>query len=447
MQNDPRDIINREPMGRLQVLAVGICIFLNALDGFDVLAITFAAPSIAADWGMGPGAIGIVISTGLIGMAFGSIFLAPLADRYGRRKIILSCIVVMGCGMLLSATATDMITLSLYRFGTGLGIGAMLASINAMAAEFSNEKRRDFCISIMTSGYPIGGVLGGSVAVILLQNYDWQAVFIFGGVVTLATLPVVMFGLPESISFLSHHKGEAALDKINGILRRMGHSEASHVTMPDTPHARSRMKDLFAPEMIRHTMTLTASYFLHIMTFYYVMGWVPSIVTALGFDKAVGTSVSVWVSIGGVVGGSLLGWTAATFGLRKLTIILMMATGSFVILFGLITPEIGMLKAVAFLLGFCMFGGVVGLYALTAKAFPTRLRATGTGFVIGIGRAGAAVGPVIAGFLLVSGMDRGGVATTMAIGSILAAIALTVGYRNMSEKKQADAIASSGSSN
>lgn len=436
MQNDPRDIINREPMSRFQVLAVAICVFLNALDGFDVLAVTFAAPGIARGWDLGPGTIGIIISTGLVGMAFGSILLAPFADRYGRRTVILACIIVMGGGMLLSATANDIVTLSIYRFITGLGIGTMLASINAMAAEFSNDKRRNFCISIITSGYPIGGVLGGSVAVILLQNYDWQSVFIFGGLITLAILPVVIFALPESIEFLSHNKGSAALDKINGILRRMGHSEASHVSMPDTPHTRSRMKDLFSPDIRRHTITLTFSYFLHIMTFYYIMGWVPSIVTALGFDKAIGTSVSVWVSIGGVVGGSLLGWTAATFSLRKLTIILMIATGSFVILFGQVTPDIQMLKAVAFLLGFCMFGGVVGLYAITANTFPTRLRATGTGFVIGVGRAGAAIGPVIAGFLLASDMERGGVAMIMAVGSFSAAIALIIGYRNKKSHKQ-----------
>lgn len=434
MQLDPRDIINREPMSPFQIFAVVICIFLNALDGFDVLAITFAAPGIARDWALGPETIGIIISTGLIGMAVGSLLLAPLADKYGRRITVLLCLLVMGGGMLLSATATDITTISIYRFITGLGIGAMLASINAVAAEFSNARRRDLAVSLMAVGYPIGGVLGGSVAAMLLSSYDWHAVFIFGGVVTLLVFPVVLFFLPESIEHLTASKGAAALDKANAILRRMGHTEADHVSVPETPHVQSRMRDLFAPDMIRHTLGLTVSYFLHIMTFYYILGWVPYIVTALGFDKSTGTSVSVWVSVGGIVGGSMLGWAATFFPLRKLVIGLMLATGSFVILFGLITPEIGMLKAVAFLLGFGMFGGVVGLYALIANIYPTSLRATGTGFVIGVGRGGAAIGPVITGFLLGAGLERGGVAIIMATGSIAAALALFISYRN---KKQA----------
>ncbi|WP_321396125.1 MFS transporter [Emcibacter sp.] len=424
MQDDPREIIDREPMSGLQVFAVGICIFLNALDGFDVLAITFAAPGIAEDWGLGPDAIGIVISTGLAGMAVGSLFLAPYADRFGRRTAILASLVTMGVGMLLSATANDIITMSIYRVITGLGIGAMLASINAMSAEYSNKKRRDLSVSLMSIGYPIGGVLGGSVAAMLLGHYNWQSVFIFGGIVTLALVPVIIYYLPESIEFLSHNKGQAALGQINKILRRMGHSEAHHVIEEKTPQARARITDLFAPEQRRVTLILALSYFFHITTFYYVLGWVPSIITALGFDKAVGTSVSVWVSIGGIVGGSVLGWCATFFSLTRLVIGVMVATGLAVIVFGQVTPDIGLLKLVAFVLGFFMFGGVVGLYALVAKRFPTRLRATGTGFVIGVGRGGAVIAPVLTGFLLAAGMERGNVATIMAFGSILAAVAL-----------------------
>ncbi|WP_417320657.1 MFS transporter [Emcibacter sp.] len=424
MNNDPRDIIDREPMSALQIVAVGICIFLNALDGFDVLAITFAAPGIAQDWGLGPDAVGIVIATGLAGMAAGSLFLAPLADRFGRRAAILGSLITMGGGMLLSATATDIFTMSIYRILTGLGIGAMLASINAMAAEYSNARQRDLSVSLMTIGYPIGGVLGGSVAAILLQHYSWHSVFIFGGVVTLVIIPVVLLFLPESIEFLSHSKGAAALDKINGILRRMKHPEADHVAEPEEGQARAGIKDLFAPMQRNTTITLAFSYFLHITTFYYVMGWVPSIVTALGFDKSVGASVSVWVNVGGIVGGSLLGWAATFYGMRKLVIGIMLATGVSVIAFGQVTPQIELLKMVGFVLGFFLFGGVVGLYALVARNFPTRLRATGTGFVIGMGRGGAVISPAVTGYLFALGMERGSVATIMAFGSVMAAFAL-----------------------
>ena len=435
MSIDPRKVINLEPMSNFQIVAVVICILLNALDGFDVLAVTFAAPGIAESWGLGPETIGAIISSGLVGMAVGSIFLAPIADVYGRRLVILACLLVMGFGMLGSAIAADFGTLILYRFFTGLGIGTMLASINAMVSEYSNDKRRDLCVSLMTVGYPIGGVIGGTAAAILLGKFGWESVFLFGGIVTLAVFPLVLFVLPESIEFLSLSKGNKALGKINKILKRMGHKEASFVAIPETPQVGMKIKDLFSSGMTRHTVILTGSYFLHIMTFYYVMGWVPSIVTELGFDRAVGTSVSVWISIGGIVGGSLFGWAVTFVSLQKLAIALMLTTGLLVILFGQVTPDIDKLKIVAFLLGFCMFSGVVGLYALIVRAFPTRLRATGTGFVIGVGRAGAAIGPLITGFLFSVGFERGSVALVMAVGSISAALVLIIGRLKKNNSK------------
>ena len=424
MNNDPRDIIDREPMSGLQIFAVGICIFLNALDGFDVLAITFAAPGIAEDWGLGKSAVGNVIAVGLLGMAIGSLFLAPLADKFGRRAAILGSLITMGVGMLLSATAKDIYIMSAYRFFTGLGIGAMLASINAMAAEYSNARRRDFSVAVMSVGYPVGGVLGGSVAAILLQAYGWESVFIFGGVVTLVTIPIVYIFMPESIEFLSHKKGAAALEEINTILKRMKHPPADHVAAPKVGEEKTSIKDLFVDDQRKRTIALAFAYFLHITTFYYVLGWVPSIVADLGFEKAVGTSVSVWVNVGGIVGGSLVGWFSGAFGLRNISVGVMFATGAAVIIFGQVMPQIDVLKIVGFTVGFFMFGGVIGLYALIAKNFPTRLRASGTGFVIGMGRGGSVIAPALTGYLFAFGMDRGGVAIIMAMGSIIAAVAL-----------------------
>ena len=226
---DPRSILLERPMGRMQIVAVAICIALNALDGFDVLAITFAAPGLSESWKLGPGAIGIVISTGLVGMAGGSLLLAPLADIIGRRLMILASLVAMSGGMFLSATAPDVYMLSLWRVVTGLGIGAMLAAINAMTAEYANAKRRDLAVSLMAVGYPIGGVIGGSIAAWLLHHYSWHAIFVFGGVITAILIPIVWFLLPESIEFLIGKGKGDVLPRVNGILRRMGHPEATEM--------------------------------------------------------------------------------------------------------------------------------------------------------------------------------------------------------------------------
>ena len=161
---DPRAIVAREPMGTAQVIAVAICIALVALDGFDVLSISFASPGIAADWHIDRAVLGIVLSMELIGMSAGSIFIGSLADRIGRRPVTLGCLVVMSIGMWLATTARDVTTLSAFRLLTGLGIGGMLASVNAMAAEFANARRRNLAVALMAAGYPLGAVVGGSIA-------------------------------------------------------------------------------------------------------------------------------------------------------------------------------------------------------------------------------------------------------------------------------------------
>src|SRR5688572_14945928 len=200
---DPRDTIATSPMSRLQVMVIGLTIALNALDGFDVLSISFASPGIAAEWGIDRAQLGIVLSMELIGMAIGSVLLGGVADKIGRRPTILGCLVVMATGMFMATTVSGLVDLSLWRVVTGLGIGGMLASINAVAAEFSNTHRRHLSVSLMSIGYPVGAVLGGIVAARLLQGNDWRSVFYFGTAVTVALIPVVYFVVPESVHWLT----------------------------------------------------------------------------------------------------------------------------------------------------------------------------------------------------------------------------------------------------
>src|SRR5687767_8202140 len=180
---DPRGIIARLPMRRRQTIAVVLCVMLNALDGFDVLSISFASPGIAAEWAIKPAALGFVLAMELIGMAVGSILLGGLADKIGRRPTVLGCLVVMAVGMFMATTSTGvlgsalhsvlslfmmpadyrLLDLSIWRVITGVGIGGMLAAINAVAAEFSNAKRKSLNISLMAIGYPIGAALGGFI--------------------------------------------------------------------------------------------------------------------------------------------------------------------------------------------------------------------------------------------------------------------------------------------
>ena len=294
MRNNPQQILDEMPMGRLQVAAVCICVLLNGLDGFDVLAISFAAPGIAAEWGINRAALGVVLSMELIGMSIGSIFLGGVADRFGRRPMILLCLVLMTAGMFLAAQAGDVVTLSLIRLVTGLGIGGMLASTNAMVAEYSNARRRDFCIAVMVAGYPLGVIIGGTFASMLLAYFDWRSVFLLGAVGTAAMFPVVWLFLPESIAHLVHKRGPGALEKINATLKRMGHGIIDALPELAQEGPKASWRDLFSPGLVRITLLLTLCYLTHIMTFYFILKWVPKIVVDMGFAASAAGGVLVW---------------------------------------------------------------------------------------------------------------------------------------------------------
>jgi benzoate transport len=425
MSQNPKELIEQSPMVTAQIIAVSMCVFLNALDGFDVLSISFASPGIAADWGIDRAALGVVLAMELVGMAIGSIIIGNLADRIGRRPVILGCLVIMAAGMFAAAFAHDMNTLLAFRFGTGLGIGGMLAATNAMVAEFSNLKNRSLCVTIMAAGYPMGAIVGGSIASLLLTEFHWRAIFIFGGAVTALSIPLVLALLPESVYFLEARRPKKALDKINAVLKRLGRQAVSalpDLTADTTPKA--GLSTLFGPRLISITLILTLAYFFHIMTFYFILKWIPKIVVDMGFAAPLAGGVLVWANVGGAMGAVLLGILSQRFGVKGLVIGAMVLGAIMVAVFGRGQDDLQQLSLIAAIAGFCTNAGVVGLYALFAQGFPTEVRAGGTGFAIGVGRGGAALGPIIAGLLFEAGASLQLVAIIMGSGSLMAAIAL-----------------------
>jgi benzoate transport len=424
MTNDPRPILDQSPMHRFQIFAVLMCILLNALDGFDVLAISFASPGIASEWSIDRAALGIVLAMELIGMAIGSITLGNLADRLGRRPTILGCLVVMTLGMTATAFADSLNHLLIYRFLTGLGVGGMLASTNALVAEFANAKYRNLAVILMATGYPIGAIAGGSVATMLLDHYSWHAIFVFGGAVTGFFLLVCWFLLPESINFLVTKQPANALVKINHSLKKMGHELIQQLPEKSSKKQVSSFKLLLTGQYRTITLLLVAAYFAHIMTFYYILKWIPKIVVDMGFEPSSAGSVLVWANVGGAIGALLLGLFASRFKLRPLLIGIFLLSFCMVTVFGLGPQSLFNLSLVSAATGFFTNAGVVGLYALMAQAFPAEVRGSGTGLVIGIGRGGAALGPVIAGYLFVSGFDLLDVSIVMGLGAVVAAGAL-----------------------
>ena len=420
---DPRDLIARAPMSRAQIVGVAVCIMLNALDGFDVLSIGFASPGIAKDWGVDRAALGVVLSMELIGMAFGSVLLGNLADRWGRRPTILLCLVVMAIGMLLASSASTVGLLSAYRLFTGLGIGGMLACTNAMVAELCNTKRRAMGVAIMAAGYPMGAVLGGLVSGWLLRTGGWHDIFLFGGLWTAAMLPLVWFLLPESVDWLIEKRPTGALDKANSVLARFALPMLDALPT-QTARSATGIAALFAPPLRATTLLMTAAYFGHIMTFYFVLKWTPKIVADMGFAPSLAGSVLVWASFGGALGALTLSVLTMRFDVRRLVLGALLASTAAVILYGTSGANLAQLSLLAGIAGFATNAVIVGLYAIVAHSYPAHLRAGGTGVVIGVGRGGAALGPIVAGLLFSGGFALPAVATILACGSLVALFAL-----------------------
>lgn len=430
---DATTSLGGKPMTARQIAAIGLCVLLNALDGFDVLSISFASPGIASEWGIDRGALGIVLSMELVGMALGSILLGQVADRIGRRATTIVCLIIMAVGMLSTTQVGSIGALAATRLFTGIGIGGMLATTNAMVAEYANDRWRGAAVAIMAAGFPLGGVVGGAIASQILAAGEWRDVFWFGASVTALCLPLIPLLAPEPVGSLLHRRPADALAKVNRSLRALGHEpvEALPPVAPDAP--RARMAELFRPRLASITVLLTLAYFLHVMTFYFILKWVPKIVVDMGFSPSSAGGVLVWANVGGLLGALAFSALSLRFALRGLLVAAMLASVVMIVAFGQGQADLNGLSLAAAAGGFFTNAGMVGLYAIVAASFPTAVRGGGTGFVIGVGRGGAALSPVLAGFLFQAGQGLAPVAAIMAGGSLIGALALLLLPRRPAE--------------
>ena len=399
-----QDRINNTPMSGFQVLAVSVCLAINMLDGYDVLVMSFTAPFVASDWVLSQTVTGWLLSASPIGMAFGSLFLAPLADLYGRRRMTLLSLTAVTAGMLASAMAADYLQLIALRFFTGLGIGAMLASLTVVVSEYSSNRRRTLALIILQAGFPAGAMVWGIVAAPIILGYGWRWAFVFGGVLSGLMIPVAMAFLPESLDYLLSSRPPNTLEKVNRTLKRMGKTMVRELgTVTQAKPARAKLNHLFRHGRGRNTLLIWVCFFCTLLVFYFFMSWTPKLLIDAGLSEQVGLSGGIILNAGAILGGLALGLLASRIRLNWLQSGYALIGGVLMIAFGAYAGELFTALALAFLVGLFGTGCIMGAYAAVPQMYPPEMRTTGTGMAIGVGRWGGVAAPTVAGVLLDAG--------------------------------------------
>ena len=416
---DPRQLLLDAPMSGFQIRAVATTVALCAVDGFDVFAITFAAPALLKDWGIGKGELGIALSAGLLGMALGSLLLSPLADIFGRRKLLFVALAMMIFGTAWTATVATMTGLVASRLFTGVGIGAMIAVIMPLSAEFASARRRDLAVALFSIGFPAGGIVGGLVSAFLLANFGWRSIFEAASVLGLIIAVIAARTLPDPIAVIIARPGKDGLTRTNALLARCGHSPVETLPLPAQGN-KIPLGRLFEPGMAGTTLQITLIYFLVVIPVFFMQTWLPTLIADLGIAPAQAALIAAFFSVGGVIAGLAIAGLSASVGLRTIFNTVLIGGALLIVAYSLLPANVPLLVAAAVVTGSFVQGCMVTLYAVVARTFPAEMRASGTGFVIGIGRIGSILPPLLAGALAAAGLGRTGVAMAMAAPALVA---------------------------
>ncbi len=423
------EVIDNGQVSGQQLLVIGLCMFFNMLDGFDITAMAVVATSVSEELQLSADRLGLIFSFALAGMMGGAMLLAPISDIIGRRKLIILSVVLVGVSILLTAQASSLAEFIVLRFISGLGAGAMLASQATLAAEYSPDKYRSLSVALVTSGYPLGAMMTSVVAGFIMPEYGWRGMFWFGGGLTLVMGLVAWVFIPESLKFLFERRPKNALERVNAILRKLKKNTLSEMPAVITgKQSRSRgivgnMLSLLTREHRDKTIILWLTFFLCFSTLYFLMSWIPRMMEQAGFSAEVGRDAFFLFNLGGVLGIYLMGSLAIHIKLTHVVSLFLVSSALSMVFFASAPSQENLLLSLTFITGFLQQGGFTGLYAVAAKAYPTEIRSTGIGWAIGLGRSGAVVGPAVAGFLIASGMSMSGnyyvFAVPMIVGGVL----------------------------
>jgi AAHS family 4-hydroxybenzoate transporter-like MFS transporter len=424
---DLEAIVDRSSFGASQRIVVILCALVTMVDGFATQSIAFVAPEIAQAWRISPSMLGLVFGAGLFGSLLGALGFGAIGDRFGRKPALFLSVLVFAIITLATPLTHSALVLTILRLATGLGLGGALPAAIALTSEYAPSRLRTTAVGLMFCGFPLGAVVGGAISARLIPAYGWESTFYVAGVAALILLPAIVLLLPESVRFLLLRSDR---DAIQQTLRRMGWLELwDGETGAVSAAAHSPVASLFAEGRAAGTLLLWTTLFLSLLLTYFLINWIPLIVRQVGIGAASAVLAVVAINSGAIVGCLVLSRISDRVGHVPSTIAGGFALGAVAIAaLGFATQSGPMLVSVAFLAGALSVGAQMCAVVYCASFYETRLRATGVGWAIGVGRAGSIVGPVLGGvlmsanvplralFVLIAFMSLGAAASMLALG-------------------------------
>jgi benzoate transport len=384
----------------IRILVVALCFLLNMLDGADMLVMSFVAPVLAEQWDVSPERLGWLFSSSLAGMAIGCLVVAPLADRFGRKPMIVAALATVATAMLSSGFARDISELMVARLLVGTGVGTIGVTMTAMAAEYAPRSRASFAVGFVQAGWPFASIITAVVAVTVLPTHGWQVLMTGIGVLSVAMLLLVLSIMPESLSFLEHQAPPRALARINTIRPRLG--LAPLAALPPRPGAEHRVAiaSLFGEGRMRSSVLLWSAVTLGYFVLYFVISWIPKLAAQAGMPLADAIWAGGFYNLGAFVGTASVGWIAIRYRLNRVVASFLGAAAVAMLVFGGLAMPVWLTLAMATSVGVTVQGGFNGFWALAARLYPAEIRGTGVGWALGIGRIGAVLGPIVGGMLV-----------------------------------------------
>lgn len=429
---DIKTLIDSQPFSPYQWLILVLCFLIVAVDGFDTAAMGYVAPALVQAWGIQKASLGPVMSAALFGLAFGALFSGPMADRIGRKTVLVVSVFFFGACSLATPLAPTLGWLTVMRFLTGLGLGAAMPNAVTLISEFAPERRRALLVNTMFCGFPLGSAAGGFVAAAIIPQFGWKSVLILGGVVPLALAVLLVFLLPESVRYMVLRGWPA--DKIRAVLARVTGAPIragdTFVMQEAAPVTRSPIGTVLAPRFRLGSAMLWVTYFMGLVIFYLLTSWMPTLMKDAGFTLQRASLLTALFPLGGGIGTIAAGWFMDRFNPNKVIALAYALTGVLIYVVGQNagtgTGSQVLLGVLIFLAGTAMNGAQSSMPSLAAGFYPTQGRATGVAWMLGIGRFGGITGALLGAELLRLRLGLDMIFTLLTIPAFLAAAALVV---------------------